>query len=60
MFDRLRLKLGTVLIKTGMRVVPPSAARLARMILLYHVPGGLDAKEKAEIEETMSELQVNL
>jgi hypothetical protein len=48
---RCRLKLGRLFLLAGMKIVPANAARLARFMLLYYVPGALTDAEKAEVEE---------
>lgn len=45
----MRTLLGGLLIKAGMAILPKDVRKMVRDILLYHVPGGITGKEKADV-----------
>jgi hypothetical protein len=45
----MRLFIGALLVRLGMRIIPRDAKEMARKIMLYHVPGVLTEDEKAEV-----------
>lgn len=46
---RVRVFLGTLLIKSGMAIIPRDVRDLVRGVLMYHVPGALTESEKARV-----------
>lgn len=54
MIADLRVFLGSLLIRTGMAIVPAEARDLARGMIMYHVPGALTEAEKAKIRSAVN------
>lgn len=46
----MRHWIGIQFVKLGMAIIPADTRRLVVNMIMYHVPGGLSADEKAEVE----------